>query len=987
MKYLSRLMILPVAALFLQAVAEDVSAVLKKTRTIYSVANPGSRAAKAGGFIQNDSLWVPCPQNTTVAVSHDDKNLYICFDMKEEPENMKYLHNREKVKITYWANNCVEVMLQPPEGKQKNFWYHLAVDCAGHVFFARENDVSEMPGVVNTKEVSSSNIRTKVKLLKNGWTVSAVIPLKELNGTSFSGEWRANFGRTRIVNDKIAYYVWNRTKGYQQSGNFGVLKFGAPADIQQQENKYINALTEYQKSKAAIVAKLKARSYEWKYAYGKGEMYKPFDTVYSAEKGFGWLEKGIKSGSFDTKNTRLWDSPINALCDNYVFNDVPNSNGRVVNNFRVDLPNGKYKVSLLAGFIYEERTPGEKAPQRRRFSLSLQGKKVRNYDIGTIMYTKDAFHVDVTDGKLIMTFDGDTVFPDRPETAEWAGKGALGKYYRPGWIVNAICIYPASERKAAEKQIAADQLELWFHTPEELAKLEEIVIKDPEITLPEAIKNRGYALFARPVGDLIFAGSRPKKKELTDSLSVKAAPGETFYLPFALLPLKDIDQVDIATDSADLTLRESVAMSYPLGGGKYRMQPWYLEDYRFMDHDMNQGETRFFWLSGKIPMDAAAGIRNYTVKISGEGKSFDLPVKVEVLPFKLDETEFYYGGDFCEGYNVPRRIYDDKILNACKDVSINTSTLTLLHCERPGAYENIENNIRFLKKMNYPTKYTIYYPIPNLVKEDIPLREQKITRFSDETFNMYMEAAKWAHEKMKEDKDLRLIYYFMDEAHCKSEPYWAEQVRIAKAVRERYPDLPIMASESEGSFWRSKDYVNFPRMHDMENFNHPDLQGKLVGAYPNQLMVAEPDINGPRMITGWICSTTTIRAIYTWQLFEALQVNSGLRRSQWTLFVQSAVGGYRVLPRVTTIMGQIGIYDQYYLNTLRNRLEAAEKSDNAELKKTAEKINRKLTLILREVKPSYVYYGRNGGIWPARVFDVLRKFMIDSIIELDKYSK
>lgn len=987
MKYLSRLMILPVAALFLQAVAEDVSAVLKKTRTIYSVANPGSRAAKAGGFIQNDSLWVPCPQNTTVAVSHDDKNLYICFDMKEEPENMKYLHNREKVKITYWANNCVEVMLQPPEGKQKNFWYHLAVDCAGHVFFARENDVSEMPGVVNIKEVSSSNIRTKVKLLKNGWNVVAVVPLKELGGTSFSGEWRANFGRTRIVNDKIAYYVWNRTKGYQQSGNFGVLKFGAPADIQQQENKYINALTEYQKSKAAIVAKLKARSYEWKYAYGKGEMYKPFDTVYSAEKGFGWLEKGIKSGSFDTKNTRQWDSPINALCDNYVFNDVPNSNGRVVNNFRVDLPNGKYKVSLLAGFIYEERTPGEKAPQRRRFSLSLQGKKVRNYDIGTIMYTKDAFHVDVTDGKLVLTFDGDSVFPDRPETAEWAGKGSLGKYYRPGWIVNAICIYPVSDRKAAEKQIATDQLELWFHTPEELAKLEKVVPEEADIPMPEYAQKQGFALFSRPLGELIYPGSRPKKKELINSLSIKAAPGETFYLPFAMLPLKDMDQVDMSVSSKDILLREAVSISWLLGGGKYSVVPWYLDDYQYLDHDMNQGETRFFWLSGVIPENAPAGKRSYTLKISADNKNIEVPVTVEVLPIKLEKTDFYYGGDFCSGYNFPRYIYDDKILNLCKELSINTATLTLLKPEKPGSYEMLERHLRFLKKMNYPMGFMIFYPVPFLHEEDHPLREQKITRFSDKCFNYYMEAAEYAHKKSQQDKSMRFIYYFMDEAHCKSEPYWAEQIRIAKAVRERYPDLPIMASESESSYWRSKDYVNFPRLHEVDDFNHPDLRGKFVTAYPSQHMLQGIDINAARLVTGWICSTTEIDCIYLWQLFEALQVHSGLRRSCWTMLVQSAVGGYRVMPRLATVMGQIGVFDQYYLNTLQIKLKEAEKSSDENTRAKAAKISRKLALILKEVKPSYTWYYRNGGVWQGNVFAVLRKFMTDSIIELDNLKK
>ena len=988
MKTLCRLLLLPLSALILTgAAAEDASAVLKKFRTIYSGTPAGSTRFRAGGFTQNDSLWVPCPQETQVSVSHDEKNLYIRFDMKEAPENMHYLRGREKVKITYWGNNAVEIFLQVPEGRKKNFWYHLAVDCAGHVFLARENDVSEMPGVVKMNEVSAAKIRTRVKLLEDGWTVVAVVPLSEIGGSSFSGEWRANFARTRIVGSGAEYYAWNRTKGYQQSQNFGSLRFDPPAGAEKADQAYLAALEKYQESKAGIIAKLKARSYEWKYAFGSGEKYRPIHTVYSASAGYGWLEEGVKTGKYEQKTARQWNHPINALCDNYVYNDVPGADGRVVNRFRVDLPNGRYKVNLLAGFVFEERTPGERPPQRRRFSLSIQGRKVRDYDIGTIMYTADAFHAEVTDGKLVLTFDGDSVFPDRPETAEWAGKGALSTFYRPGWIVNAICIYPAADRKAAEKQIAVDQLELWRTTPEELAKLEEVIVREPDIPMPDYAEKQGFAVFTRPLGDMIYPGSRPKKNELVTSFSLKAAPGETFYLPFALLPLKDMDGVGMTLDSPDVALREAVPISWKLGGGKYTMLPWHLEEYRYLDHDMSRGETRFFWLSGKIPEDAAAGIRKHTLAISFGDKEVNMPITVEVLPFRLDKTEFYYGGDFCEGYNHPWRIYDDRILNACKELSINTVTLSLLRPEKNNpyaSYENLENQIRFLRKMNYPTGYMIFYPIPYLAEEDIPLREQKITRLSDKTFNCYMEAGKWAQEKMRQDKSLRFIYYFMDEAHCKSEPYWAEQVRIAKALRERFPNLPIMGSESEGSYWRSKDYVNFPRLHDMEDFNNPILKGKFVTAYPNQLMLGDADINGARMITGWICPTTTIRCIYPWQLFEALQVHSGLQRSPWTMLVQSAVGGYRVLPRLTTVMGQVGVFDQYYLNTLQRRLEAAERSDDPGLRNKAEKIRRKLSLILREVKPSYVYYGRNGGVWQGKTFAVLRKFMVDSIIALDR---
>ena len=957
--------------------SEDFS-ILKSPRVLYATSASSTESLSSSGFILCDSLWVSCPQSTSVSATWDEANLTFHFTMSESPDNMKYLHGREKFEITSWSNNMIEVLIQPPEGRKNNYWFHLAVDCANHIFWARENEISEMPGTVNSKEISSAALIHEVTLRADGWDVTVTIPFAELGTDPRAGDWRINMGRTRNIEGNVTYYAWNRTKGYQEYKNFGYLRFQIAMEAAQDESRYIAALKDYQQARQNIVSRLKSTIYPWKYAFGKSKAYRSLNATYSASAGYGWLEAGVKEAAFDQKKARSWNYPINSLCDNFVYNDQPDQNGKITNHFQIDLPNGHYKVHLLSGLIIEE-----KIPHRRRFTLFAQGKKINRYEVGTITYIRDFFHVDISNGKLVLTFDGDTSFPDRPETVDWAGKGGVAKYYIPGWIVNAICVYPVSERTVAEKQIAIDQLELLKTSLIELAKYEEVTINEPELPASKEDSERGFVLFQRPIGESLYPGSRPKLSETVTNFTLRAVAGEPVNIPFGLLPLQNIDQVSISTDAPWLTVYGAEPIAWKLDGGKYSMVPWHLENFTYCDRDMTQGETRFLWLAGLLPENSKPGTYRSVCRITIDNRTTEIPIIIDVLPFQLEKRRFHFGGDFCSGYNKPIRFYDDVILEECQRWSVNTATLTLIRPENKDAYADAEANLRFLKKIGYPRDYVIVYPAPYLAEEDIPLREKKIDKLSDHTMELYNDVGAWVMKKMAEDPSLRLIYYFMDEAHCKGEPYWSEQIRVLKMLRKNYPTLHLMASESYDSFWRSKDLVDYPRIHEMEDFNLPEFNGKFLSVYPNQLMLAPADCNGARFITGWLTTVTQIRAVYVWQLFEQLQVHSGLQRSPYTMFVQSGVGGYRVLPRIATVMGQVGLYDQYYYFTLQSKVEAAKGSGNLKRIAAAKAIEHNLAMLRNDIHPSYVWYSRNDGVWPAKTFAALREMVTDSILELD----
>ena len=81
-------------------------------------------------------------------------------------------------------------------------------------------------------------------------------------------------------------------------------------------------------------------------------------------------------------------------------------------SFSYNLPNGKYKVKLYFADTYE----GITGPGQRVFSYNVQGHEVKDFDIaakvGSNRADVETFDVDVTDGKLHITFTPNVENPE-----------------------------------------------------------------------------------------------------------------------------------------------------------------------------------------------------------------------------------------------------------------------------------------------------------------------------------------------------------------------------------------------------------------------------------------------------------------------------------------------------------------------------------------------------------------------------------------------
>lgn len=861
---------------------------------------------ESANFIIADSLWVPAMVKTTLQVVHDDNALYFRAVLAEP--DMDNLQEREKFDI--WKNDTFEMMLQPPDGLKENFWYHLAISCAAQKYWAREREITEMPGHYESEGIPAEKLPVRVALRADHWEVRATIPRSELpNVTDWNGSWRINFGRGRRV--PYGFSCWNKTKAFQDYRQFGILLFGNPDRAIAAEKSYAEALDRFQNQKAGLIAQFRTPCREWKYAFGAASNYRPLNQAYQETSGYGWLEAGIKEGSFaDIRGQlpeRMRNHSMGDLLDHYAFADTANTGERVIHNFRVDLPNGQYRVHVIAGLIHHERIP-----HLRSFLIRAQNQPVIEFHVGNLIFNRHTFPVEVQDRKLILTFDAPRKHQDRPETAAYAA-GDREKFFIPGWLLNAIVIYPVSERRLSEQQLAIDTLALTRLQPEELVHYREIITQDPEPEVfPESDVARGFTLFSRPLGERLYPGSRPQPTESRQSLHGRAVPGEPLNLPFGFLPHRDLEWVQIQISGLDwLTVAEAHAVAWPLQAGDYAMEPWFLDEYRFSNKDMYRGSNRFLWLQGKVPQSTLPG--RYQVFLSvqpnGEGTS-RIPLEIEVLPIGLQKNDFVFGGYNPAGYGRPGRSYEDLLAQACARYDLHLNTI-YVHPEQEESWQQFEQRLQIYQDAGCKGPFIVYVYLP-LEKVDTPLRQKKIDRIPDWAVDLQLQAAERLVKRMQKPGCPRLLYTAMDEAHCKGEPYWSEQIRLLSLIRSRFPKLGITGSESERSFRRSAAAMDFPMLFEVADFNSLELlPGQTLWCYPNQAMLEPADINAGRFCTGWLPAQTPLKAVMPWMLFHAHH-ESGLRGDPWLLLLHRGVGGYRYVPRLTTIMAQIGMWDLYY---------------------------------------------------------------------------
>lgn len=352
----------------------------------------------------------------------------------------------------------------------------------------------------------------------------------------------------------------------------------------------------------------------------------------------------------------------NALASDYLY---ARSATPVAHVFRADVPDGRYKVTMLIGDGEAERNGLATQPIPWFDVYAYDTTKVLT--VAPVRHTRlvaDAsFWVDVTGGEIKLTFKSDP--PHNPRLA-----GSAEKY---GWLVNAIVISPEADRVQDDEQFRADLLTLQLPPPPATYQWMRAPTPAPEspITVTAADLARGYIPFTRdytglPQVSFMFSSSAvhygpispdtvPSENERASLLEVKVTPGEfepillglhgvaqVDRLQWSLTPLGGPTALTAAELNAWVTIRSIryVPTFWSNTGSSglrlYRHEPLVLSSQG--EIDLSAGRTEALWITVRVPDDTPAGMYWAQLTLGAANNpttQSTIVIRWEVLRFKL----------------------------------------------------------------------------------------------------------------------------------------------------------------------------------------------------------------------------------------------------------------------------------------------------------------------------------------------------------------
>jgi hypothetical protein len=405
----------------------------------------------------------------------------------------------------------------------------------------------------------------------------------------------------------------------------------------------------------------------WAFDVGPGgtpvmEGFTPLDPskVYTRGRGYGW------------KNARIWRS-FDALQPDPLYRDfVCVEKGGLA----LDVPNGKYHVFInmdspsgywgefqryrkraliLEGVRHEDTMDLESFKRRYFRSWDKEDLPADNtFDKYQVPYfAEKEYEVEVGDGQLNVEFEGE----------DWA------------CCVSAIVVYPDSKAAEGRRFLDFVKARRRFHFDNAFKRVlpRPTGERDKSVPPTEAVtpqeRERGFVAFSRDWMNDVNVNDRPLRDERVRELTGSAFAGEYAPLTVSVLPLRDLGHLSasvtnlkgpgtpaIPSSAIDVGYVQYRITRVTQEGSVYTIAPRYILPRS--SAPVPEGVTRTFWLTVKVPADAAAGLYKGEVRLAAEkGGSLSLPLQFTVRKGTLDPVDIPVGP---WGHTIDLPWYEDE---------------------------------------------------------------------------------------------------------------------------------------------------------------------------------------------------------------------------------------------------------------------------------------------------------------------------------------
>jgi len=736
-------------------------------------------------------------------------------------------------------------------------------------------------------------------------------------------------------------------------------------------------------------------------------------TVYSRERGYGWVKKAPRGGARDI--------PEPLGCD---FILGPGS-------FRVDVPKGKHHVWVLLG----DSGHGINHP---RFWHTPYWIRANGREVVSVKQTVEQYYYDYYFSNLYSDYTpGESLWEkyfakyDRPHTFFVdAPDGHVQLDFSGDVPVNAVAMHPQAEAPAATRMIEAlrearkEQFDSAWHM---LAPDETPAAREPTA----AERQRGYVLFHRPAVQAVYPHTRPEPDEAFAGLAAFATPGEYEPMTFSVWPLNDLKNVTVSigplkNDKGDTLPAEALTLAcvkYIEVRGRrdaYTVRPRTLLPCKQMA--LYRGVTKRYWVTVHVPQDQASGEYRGEIRIQAKGGTATIiPATFEVLPFGLVKDAgiaygfYYYTPDSttyrghgsagasgrsawaqAQALGLAEADFRDQVAHGmnCAAVSPQWSMFRIENDRVAIREENWQRHDRF---MNIYVNAGMTRPLPaysigNILSLGIPDRVtagewETGQKFSKRFQQLYGDVIRVFYERARAAQAAgrwpEVIFYASDELSNYRNPGadWGRAHlellnRIKKTVPRGFRACASINGQAERVMLPVLDVAipnnGFPinaQTLDMIRANGCELWMYNIGTH--------------RFTWGFFLVKAGVKGRLQWHYRSGLRgtcdPNNWLTSSTYAMVDTTPDG---VLPTRDWENVREGVDDARYVRTLEQWIARAKKTGEPAARRAADRAQRTLDWILNRTQVRLDYYTAEVGYWDPPVFDKLRRRIAAEIVNV-----
>ena len=346
-----------------------------------------------------------------------------------------------------------------------------------------------------------------------------------------------------------------------------------------------------------------------------------------------------------------WTDPGDLRAEDRQFPDPLFRAWVIGKEFRTNLPNGDYVVYMMLedpgawdyyqNYQYRKVYANDKlvvddyeysAPFfKDQYFKHLATEDMPREDVWNIYintrFVPKIFKVTVTDGELNLRFD---------------------PTYAYACTLSCLIIYPADKSKEAEKYISelTAKRKKYFNS-----QYAEIVSQQPD--LDQQLTNQDFLLFSKSYLDPIFPNVVPTPNEILKEINISATQGGSEPFNLDIYPFKDLGTCQVSVENLvnpagsiipgdNITVRTTQYKLKLTGEKIYQIRGELLRNTNTWD--IKKGIIRQFWLNVSVPENAVPGeYKGNVIFKASNGSQQKIPIKLNVLPFKLDEPDIALG--------------------------------------------------------------------------------------------------------------------------------------------------------------------------------------------------------------------------------------------------------------------------------------------------------------------------------------------------------